>query len=144
MTARAFAGEPVEYVMRDPRSGRLLASVTSGWYGPKIWYADDAAGEWQQAEGVALPEGGDAALERIWVIVAGEREGTVYAGGDPGVLFESPRRRRDLGAQPRVLGAPHARRAGSPAAAGCACTRSSRGRATRTAWRSASPPSACG
>ena len=87
--ARAFAGEPVEYAMRDPRTGRLLASVTSAFYGPKVWYADDPAGEWKQAEGVALPEGGDAALERIWVIAAGEGDETLYAGGDPGVLFES-------------------------------------------------------
>jgi hypothetical protein len=88
--ARAFDGQPVEYAMRDPRSGRLLASVTSPFYGPKIWYADDPAGEWTQAEGVALPEGGDTALERIWVIVAGEGDdGTLYAGGDPGVLFQS-------------------------------------------------------
>ena len=92
--ARAFAGEAVEYAMRDSRSGRVLASVTSGWYGPRIWHTDDPAGEWEQAEGVALPEGGDAALERIWVIVAGEADATLYAGGDPGVLFES----RDGGA----------------------------------------------
>lgn len=88
-TARAFAGEPVEYAMRDPRTGRLLASVTSAFHGPRIWYADDPAGEWSEAAGVALPKGGDAALERIWVIVAGEEDGTLYAGGDPGVLFES-------------------------------------------------------
>jgi photosystem II stability/assembly factor-like uncharacterized protein len=87
--ARAFAGQPVEYAMRDPRSGRLLASVTSAFYGPKIWHTDDPAGEWEQAEGIALPEGGDAALERIWVIAPGESDGTLYAGGDPGVLFES-------------------------------------------------------
>jgi photosystem II stability/assembly factor-like uncharacterized protein len=91
---RAFAGEPVEYAMRDPRTGRLLASVTSAFYGPKIWYTDDPSGEWQQADGVALPEGGDAALERVWVIVAGEGDGTLYAGSDPGALFES----RDGGA----------------------------------------------
>ena len=89
VTARAFAGEPVENALRDPRSGRLLASVTSPFYGPKLWYTDDPAGEWEQAQGVALPEGGEAALERIWVIVAGEADGTLYAGGDPGVLFES-------------------------------------------------------
>jgi hypothetical protein len=94
VSARAFAGEPVEYAMRDPRTGRLVASVTSAFYGPKIWCADDAAGEWLQADGVALPEGGDAALVRIWVIVAGEDDDTLYAGGDPGVLFES----RDRGA----------------------------------------------
>jgi photosystem II stability/assembly factor-like uncharacterized protein len=94
VTARAFAGEPVEYAVRDPRTGRLLASVTSPFYGPKIWYTDDPAGEWEQAEGVALPPSGDAVLERIWVLVPGESEGTVYAGGDPAVLLES----RDGGA----------------------------------------------
>jgi hypothetical protein len=93
VTARAFAGEPVEYAVRDPRSGRVLAAVTSAFYGPKIFYAEDPGGEWTQAEGVALPGGGDAALERIWVIVPGE-DGALYAGGDPGVLFES----RDGGA----------------------------------------------
>jgi photosystem II stability/assembly factor-like uncharacterized protein len=87
--ARAFAGEPVEYAVRDPRTGRVLASVTSAWHGPKLWYADDPAGDWEQAEGIALPEGGDRALERIWVIVAGEADGTLYAGGDPAVLFRS-------------------------------------------------------
>jgi hypothetical protein len=94
VTARAFAGEPVEYAVRDHRSGRVLASVTSAFYGPKIWIAEDPAGDWEQAEGVALPAGGDAALERIWVIVPGEADGLLYAGGDPGVLFES----RDGGA----------------------------------------------
>jgi len=94
VTARAFAGDPVEYALRDPRSGRVLASVTSPFYGPRVWYSDDPAGEWEQADGVALPERGDAALERIWVIVPGEAEDVLYAGGDPGVLFES----RDGGA----------------------------------------------
>src|SRR3954465_12229722 len=75
ISARAFPGEPVEYALRDPRSGRLVASVTSAFYGPKLWYADDPSDEWQQASGVELPDGGDAALERIWVIVPGEEEG---------------------------------------------------------------------
>ena len=95
VTARAFAGEPVDFAIRDPRTGRLLATMTSPFYGPKIFYTDgDPGGEWTQAEGVSLPEGGDAALQRIWVIAPGERAGTMYAGGDPGVLFES----RDGGA----------------------------------------------
>jgi hypothetical protein len=89
VTARAFAGEPVEYAMRDPRTGRVLATVSSPFYGPKIFYADDPAGEWTQAEGVALPEGGETALVRIWTIVRGEGDAPLYAGGDPGVLFES-------------------------------------------------------
>jgi photosystem II stability/assembly factor-like uncharacterized protein len=89
VTARAFAGDPVEYAVRDPRSGRVLASVTSPFYGPKIFFADDPEGEWEQAEGVTLPEGGDEFLVRVWVIALGDADGTVYAGGDPGVLFES-------------------------------------------------------
>ena len=83
---RAFAGQPVDFATRDPRSGRLIATVTSPFYGPKIFYTDDdRGGEWEQADGVALPEGGDQALERIWVIARGEADGTLYAGGDPGV-----------------------------------------------------------
>jgi hypothetical protein len=94
VSARAFAGDPVEYAIRDPRSGRVFASVTSPFYGPKLWYTDDPAGEWEQAAGVELPDDGESALIRIWVIVPGEADGLVYLGGDPGVLFES----RDGGA----------------------------------------------
>jgi photosystem II stability/assembly factor-like uncharacterized protein len=87
---RAFAGQPIDFATRDPRSGRLLATVTSPFFGPKIFFTDDDPdAEWEQADGVALPEGGDQALERIWVIARGEADGTLYAGGDPGVLFES-------------------------------------------------------
>lgn len=89
VTARAFAGEPVEYAMRDRRTGRYLATTTSPFYGPKIWVTDDPAGEWEQATGIELPEDDDAALARIWVIAPGEEDGLLYAGGDPGVLFES-------------------------------------------------------
>jgi photosystem II stability/assembly factor-like uncharacterized protein len=89
ITTRAFEGQPVDFATRDPRSGRFLATVTSPFYGPKIFYAENPNDEWEQAEGLALPEGGDQALEKIWVIAAGERDGLVYAGGDPGVLFES-------------------------------------------------------
>jgi len=91
---RAFEGEAVEYATRDERTGRVLVSVTSPFYGPKIWYSDDLGGEWQQAEGVELPAGGESALERIWVIEEGAADGQVWAGGDPGALFES----RDGGA----------------------------------------------
>jgi len=94
VTARAFAGDPIEYAVRDARSGRVFVSATSPFYGPKIWYADDPAGDWEQADGVALPLSGETALERIWVIVPGEADGLVYAGGDPGTLFVS----RDGGA----------------------------------------------
>ena len=106
--ARAFPGQAVEYAMRDPRSGRYLASVTSWFYGGRIWVADDPAGEWEEASGVALPEDGDASLARIWVIEAGEADGMLYAGGDPGVPVRERRRWAYLGAQPGAVGSPHA------------------------------------
>ncbi|MDX6718824.1 MAG: hypothetical protein QOJ63_1078 [Solirubrobacteraceae bacterium] len=94
ITTRAFEGEPVDYAMREAHSRRLFAAVTSPFWGPRIWYADDPAGEWQPAAGVALPKGGDDALRRIWAIVASDDGARMWAGGDPGVLFES----RDGGA----------------------------------------------
>ena len=64
--------------------------MTSPFYGPKIFYTDgEPSADWEQAKGVTLPEGGGKALERIWVIARGEGDRTLYAGGDPGVLFES-------------------------------------------------------
>jgi photosystem II stability/assembly factor-like uncharacterized protein len=92
--SRAFAGEPVEYAMRDARSGRLFAGMVSPFYGPKLFFTDDGTDDWVQAEGLELPEGGDTAFARIWVMVPGEEDGLLYLGGDPGVLFES----RDGGA----------------------------------------------
>ncbi len=91
VAGRAFVGEPVDYAVREPRSGRIFAAVTSPFWGPRIWFTEDApaAGDWQSARGVALPKGGKDALKRVWVIAAGEADGLLYAGGDPGVLFES-------------------------------------------------------
>ena len=142
--ARAFPGEPVDFAMRDVRSGRLLVTVTSPFYGPKIFYTDgDPGGEWEQAHGVAVPEGGDQALERIWVIAGGEADGTVYAGGDPGVLFES----HDGGASWEIkpgCGSSLRARTGRPEAAGFACTRFAPGRGIPTSWRSPFRPPGCG
>ena len=44
VTARAFAGEPVENAVRDPRSGRVHRLGDSPFYGPKLWFADDPGG----------------------------------------------------------------------------------------------------
>jgi photosystem II stability/assembly factor-like uncharacterized protein len=88
VSARHFAGEPVDFAVRDQRSGRLFAAVGSPIYGPKLWYLEPG-GDWAQAAGVSLPEGGEKALERIWIVVPGEADGLLYAGADPGVLFES-------------------------------------------------------
>ena len=71
LAGRSFDGSIVEFAMRDRRSGRYHASVTNGFFGPRMYFADDPTGEWQQAEGPAFPEDADAAIERIWVIRTG-------------------------------------------------------------------------
>ena len=89
MSARAFAGQSVEYATREPRTGRYLASVTSWFYGPKDVGHGRSAGEWQQGEGTALPDGEEGVAGADVVIVPARGAGLVYAGGDPGVFFES-------------------------------------------------------
>lgn len=89
LAARSFPGETVEYAMRDPRTGRYFASVTHGQFGPHLFYAEDPAGEWTQAEGPTFPEGGDAAVERIWVVVPAAEDGALWAGVAPAAVFKS-------------------------------------------------------
>ena len=43
IATRQFVGDVCEFAMRDSRSGRYLASVTSGYYGPKVFHASDSA-----------------------------------------------------------------------------------------------------
>jgi photosystem II stability/assembly factor-like uncharacterized protein len=89
VAVRAFEGDVVEFAMRDPRTGRYFASVTSGFYGPRVMWTDDPLGEWQAAKGPAFPEGTDTSVDRIWVITPGEADGVLYAGVAPAALFMS-------------------------------------------------------
>ena len=94
---------------------------------------------WEQAEGVALPEGGDQALERIWVIAPGEADGLMYAGGDPGVLFESA----DGGSRWEInagLWEQPTRPEWQPGGGGLCLHSIAPGRATPTSWPSPSRP----
>ncbi|HET7483237.1 MAG TPA: exo-alpha-sialidase [Actinomycetota bacterium] len=86
---RAFEGSDVEFAIRDPRTGTYYASVTSGWFGPHLYFTDDPTGEWQQSEGPAFPEDIDAKLVRTWIIQPGEEDGVLWAGVDPAALFKS-------------------------------------------------------
>jgi photosystem II stability/assembly factor-like uncharacterized protein len=89
VVARAFPGNVVEYAIRDPRSGRYFASVTSGHFGPRVMHAEDPSGDWEQTAGLRFPEDADWTLERIWSIVPGESDGLLYAGVAPAALFAS-------------------------------------------------------
>ncbi len=86
---REFGGDTVEYAMRDPRSGRYFASVTSGHFGPRLFLARDPAGPWEQAEGPAFPADAGASVTRIWVVVPGSEKEVLWAGAAPAALFKS-------------------------------------------------------
>jgi molybdopterin converting factor small subunit/photosystem II stability/assembly factor-like uncharacterized protein len=88
VAARAFGGQVVEFAMRDDRSGRYFASVTAH-YGPKVFFADDPAGEWQQAVGPAFPDDAESSVERIWLIRKGVEDDVLWAGVAPAALFKS-------------------------------------------------------
>jgi photosystem II stability/assembly factor-like uncharacterized protein len=89
MVARAFAGEVVEFATRDPRTGRYFAGVTHGQFGPHLFFTDDPAAKWQQAEGPAFPAAANAAVERVWAIEPGVGDGEVWCGVAPAALFRS-------------------------------------------------------
>jgi photosystem II stability/assembly factor-like uncharacterized protein len=86
---RSFVGQVVEYAMRDPRTDTYLASVTHGQHGPHVFFTDDPAGKWEEADGPAFPKDTGATLERTWIIERGEADGVLWAGVDPAALFKS-------------------------------------------------------
>ena len=107
VTARAFAGEPVDFAMRDPASGRAVRDrdVAVLWAEDLVTPNDLCGRMGPRPQGVALPEGGEAALERIWVIVA--RRGTARCR--PAATLACCSRAAtggDLGAQRGAVGAP--------------------------------------
>lgn len=87
--SRLFPGQEAEYACRGERTGTYFASVTHGQFGPHLYRSDSVSGEWQQAEGLSFPAGGDDAVERIWVVQPGESPGEVWAGVAPAALFRS-------------------------------------------------------
>ena len=141
--SRAFAGEPVEFAFRDPRNGRYFACVTSAFYGPKLFFTDDPADEWRQAEGIALPEDEEQAMTRLWGVSRAKKTGFCTREA---IRASSSRAATAVraGSSTRRSGSSPPGRNGAPARAACACTRSRRGRATLRESRSPSPLSASG
>jgi hypothetical protein len=90
----SFLGEPVSMVL-PPAAGssRMLASLTTGHYGTKLWASDDAGRNWSEVAAPAYPpqpegaEGPEWKLVLIWALERGD--GSVWAGTLPGGLFES-------------------------------------------------------
>ena len=135
--------EEVYSCMVDTRSDpvRLFAGASSSWLGPQVRWSDDLGETWQETPGGAIrfPEGTDASVERVWQLVPGLEDGTVWAGTEPGAVWRSTDRGATFAPRAAALGPPApqgvgrgVRRAGVPHDPAAP-------RATRTRSRSPSP-----
>ncbi len=84
-----FPGWGVQHMLYDPRAGRLFAALDNVVYGPNLHYSDDLGQTWTMAEGPFLDE--QKTPTRLWHVGLGHpsQPGTVWLGGDPGLLFRS-------------------------------------------------------
>jgi photosystem II stability/assembly factor-like uncharacterized protein len=90
----SFLGEPVS-ILLPPADGsaRMLASLTTGHYGTKVWASDDAGRAWSEVAAPTYPkqpEGAEGPEWKLVLIWALERAaGSLWAGTLPGGLFRS-------------------------------------------------------
>jgi molybdopterin converting factor small subunit len=89
VAGKTFEGLPVEYAIRDPRTGSYLASVTDWHFGPRVFRSDDPLKGWEPSDGPLFPDDVDASVERIWTIEPGVEDGVLWAGVAPAALFKS-------------------------------------------------------
>lgn len=85
-------GHDVNHALLDGRSGTLFATGNDPWFGPRITMSTDRGATWRDAgQSPHLAEGDPlGSVERLWRIEPAATEGgTMWCGGDPGVLFRS-------------------------------------------------------
>jgi hypothetical protein len=88
-----MAGASVPSVAFDPRNGRILAGVSSFFFGTAIRYSDDGGKTWSepQTPNIKFPDSTDASITQAWQIMpAGTGQpDVVYVGVEPAALFRS-------------------------------------------------------
>ncbi len=103
--------EEVYSCMVDTRSDpvRLFAGASSSWLGPQVKWSDDLGETWQETPGGAIkfPEGTDASVERVWQLVPGIEDGTVWAGTEPGAVWRSTDRGATFSLEQQLWDHPH-------------------------------------
>ena len=145
VTARAFAGEPVEYALRDPRSGRVLAAVELAVLRPEGLPAPTTrGGEWEQADGDRAPRGRRAGARAAVDPQARRGRRPDLRRRRSRRAVREPRRRRDVRAQPRAVGAPDAAEVAAGRRRAVPALDRDVARRARTGSRSRSPRPACG
>jgi photosystem II stability/assembly factor-like uncharacterized protein len=84
-------GWAVYHAMVDPRDGVLYAATNNFLYGANVHRSSDGGKTWERTEELGLPEESGLKLEAAWHVEPGSASepGTLWLGGDPGVLFRS-------------------------------------------------------
>jgi photosystem II stability/assembly factor-like uncharacterized protein len=83
-----LTGWEVFHATLDPRDGTSYACTNSFVYGATVHRSSDLGQTWERAEELGLPEDSGLTLEKTWHVEPG-RDGEVWLGGAPGVLFRS-------------------------------------------------------
>lgn len=87
-----FPGWEVHHLNYDPRRRRLLAAISTSWWGNDLQVSDNGGKNWRKAsQGLSFAPDAGLSVNRIWNITPGRpsEDGVVYAGVDPGALFRS-------------------------------------------------------
>jgi photosystem II stability/assembly factor-like uncharacterized protein len=86
-------GTSVPSVAFDPRNNRMLAGVSSFFFGNSVRYSDDLGKTWSEAEtpNIKFPEDTEAKITQTWQITpaGADQPDLVYAGVEPAALFKS-------------------------------------------------------
>lgn len=96
--APAFLGEPVSFVMADPRDGAVYAALNLGHFGIKLHRSDDQGETWAELPCPAFDKAEDSedakdapSVDMIWSLTPGpaDQPGLLFCGTIPGGLFVS-------------------------------------------------------
>jgi photosystem II stability/assembly factor-like uncharacterized protein len=86
-----LAGWGVYHATVDARDGTLYTAANHTVYGPTVQRSSDRGRTWKRSQKIGLPEESGLTLNATWHIEPGrpDEPGTLFLGGDPGVLFRS-------------------------------------------------------
>jgi photosystem II stability/assembly factor-like uncharacterized protein len=84
-------GWAVYHATIDSRDGSVYAAANHLVYGPTVQRSTDGGKTWSRSRQIRVPEGSDLTLRAAWHVEPGRpsEPGTLYLGGDPGLLFRS-------------------------------------------------------
>ena len=84
-------GWGVYHATVDARDGTFYAAANHVVYGPTVQRSADGGKTWTRSKKVGLPAWSGLTVNAAWHIEPGrpQEPGTLYLGGDPGVLFRS-------------------------------------------------------